>query len=178
MQISRGKHRLGETRDLFKKIRDTKATFLLFSVPWETKKKTESSSHNQKQISLQSRSNINTASTSLSVGHVKVKVTQSCPTLVTPWTIQIVLRILQARILEWVAFPASRESSQPRFPTLQADSLPAEPQGKPKNTGVGSLSLQQIFPTQESSLSYQGIPCRKARTHQDRGKHTFPSCEW
>ena len=30
------------------------------------------------------------------------------------------------------------------------DSLPAEPQAKPKNTGVGSLSLlQQIFPTQE-----------------------------
>ena len=24
---------------------------------------------------------------------------------------------------------------------MQADSLPAEPQGKPKNTGVGSLSL-------------------------------------
>ena len=24
----------------------------------------------------------------------------------------------------------------PRFPALQADSLPAEPQGKPKNTGV------------------------------------------
>ena len=36
----------------------------------------------------------------------------------------------------------------PGLPTLQADSLPAEPQGKPKNTGVGSLSLlQQIFPT-------------------------------
>ena len=29
-------------------------------------------------------------------------------------------------------------------------SFPAEPQGKPKNTGVGSLSLlQQIFLTQE-----------------------------
>ena len=33
---------------------------------------------------------------------------------------------------------------KPRFPTLQADSLPAEPQGKPKNTGVGSLSLGTI----------------------------------
>ena len=30
---------------------------------------------------------------------------------------------------------------EPRSPILQADSLPAEPQGKPKNTGVGSLSL-------------------------------------
>ena len=39
---------------------------------------------------------------------------------------------------------------EPRSPTLQADSLPAESQGKPKNTGVGSLSLLQgIFPTQE-----------------------------
>ena len=32
---------------------------------------------------------------------------------------------------------------KPRSPTLQVDSLPAEPQGKPKNTGVGSLSLLQ-----------------------------------
>ena len=37
--------------------------------------------------------------------------------------------ILQARILEWVAFPFSRGSSQPRIeprsPTLQVDSSPA-----------------------------------------------------
>ena len=32
---------------------------------------------------------------------------------------------------------------EPRSPTLQADSLPSEPPGKPKNTGVGSLSLLQ-----------------------------------
>ena len=39
---------------------------------------------------------------------------------------------------------------KPRSPALQADSLPAEPQGKPKNTGAGSLSLLQgIFLTQE-----------------------------
>ena len=60
---------------------------------------------------------------------------------------------------------------KPRSPTLQADSLPAESQGKPKNTGMVNLSLlQQIFPTQESDwgllhcrlildkLSYQGSP--------------------
>ena len=54
-------------------------------------------------------------------------------------------------------------------PTLQEDSLPAEPQAKPKNTRVDNLSLlQQIFPTQESNwgllhcrwilyqLSYEG----------------------
>ena len=39
---------------------------------------------------------------------------------------------------------------KPWSPILQVDSLPAEPPGKPKYTGVGSLSyLQQIFPTQE-----------------------------
>ena len=32
---------------------------------------------------------------------------------------------------------------EPRSPALQVDSLPSEPLGKPKNTGVGSLSLLQ-----------------------------------
>ena len=32
----------------------------------------------------------------------------------TPWTFHIVYGILQARILEWVAFPFSGGSSQPR----------------------------------------------------------------
>ena len=45
-------------------------------------------------------------------------------------------------------------------PALQVDSLPAEPQGKPKKTGVGSLSLLQgIFPTQGLN---PGLPhCRR-----------------
>ena len=69
------------------------------------------------------------------------------------------------RILEWVAYPFSRGASQlrnqPQSPALQADSLPAEPQGKPKNTGVGSLSLLQgIFPTQESNRGL--LHCRKS----------------
>ena len=66
----------------------------------------------------------------------------------------IVHGILQTRILEWVAFPFLRDLPnlriQPKSPALQADSLPAEPQEKLKNTGVGSLSLlQEISPTQE-----------------------------
>ena len=41
---------------------------------------------------------------------------------------------------------------EPNCPSLQADSLSAEPQGKPKNTGVGSIShLQGIFLAQESN---------------------------
>ena len=64
--------------------------------------------------------------------------------------------ILQVRILEGVAMSSSRGSSQPRdqtqFSHRQADSLPSEPPGKLKNTGVGSLSLLQgIFVTQESN---------------------------
>ena len=35
---------------------------------------------------------------------------------------------------------------EPRSSTLQVDSLPAEPQGKPNNTGVGSLSLASSRP--------------------------------
>ena len=76
--------------------------------------------------------------------NVKVKVAQLRLTLCDPkdYTIH---GILQARILDWVAVPFSRGSSQPRDrtqpPALQVDSFPAEPQGKPKNTGVGSLSL-------------------------------------
>ena len=60
---------------------------------------------------------------------------------------------------------------KPRSPALQADSLPAKPPGKPKKTGVGSLTLLQlIFLTQELNwgllhckwilyqLSYEGNP--------------------
>ena len=77
-------------------------------------------------------------------GPMKVKVAQSCLTLCNPMD-YTVHGILQARILEWVAFPFSRGSFQPRDPTqvscIAGRSLPAESQGKPKNTGVGSLSL-------------------------------------
>ena len=54
----------------------------------------------------------------------------ACPTLCDP-VVSTVHGILQARILEWVAFPSSRGSSQPRSPTSQADSLPAEPADLP-----------------------------------------------
>ena len=53
----------------------------------------------------------------------------------------------------------SNPGLQPRSPALQADSLPAEPQEKPKSTGKGSLSLLQwIFPTQELNQSL--LHCR------------------
>ena len=50
------------------------------------------------------------------MGKVKVKVSQSCPTLCNPMDYTI-HGILQARILEWVAFPFTRRSSRPRNQT-------------------------------------------------------------
>ena len=44
---------------------------------------------------------------------MKVEVAQSCPTLCDPMDCTV-HGILQARILEWVAFPFSRGSSRPR----------------------------------------------------------------
>ena len=87
-------------------------------------------------------------------------------------------------------FPSSGDlpnpGIEPRSPSLKADSLPAEPQGKPMNTGVGSLSLQRIFLTQESNpgllhfgqtfyqLSHKGSPtlqmsCAKTSSSQQVG---------
>ena len=100
--------------------------------------------------------------------NLKVKVTQLYPTLCDPMDCSLlgssVHGILQARILESVAVPFSRGFSQPGLeptsPTLLVDSSLSEPPGKPKNTGVGSLSLlEEIFLTQESN---QGLlHCRK-----------------
>ena len=102
-----------------------------------------------------------------------VKVPQACLTLCNPvdYTVH---GILQARILEWVAIPFSRGSSNPglnlalphcsKFFTSWATR-------EDHSTGVGSLSfLQGIFLTQELNwdllyyrwilyqLSYQGSP--------------------
>ena len=63
---------------------------------------------------------------------LKVKVAQLCPTLCDPMD-YTVHGILQARILEWVAFPFSRGSSQPRGRTgvscIAGGFLPTEPSG-------------------------------------------------
>ena len=92
----------------------------------------------------------------------KVKVAQSCPTLCDPMD-YAVHGILQARILEWVAFSFSRGSSQPRDRTqvtriTDGFFIPAELKRKPKNIGVGSLSLlQQIFLAQGLNRSHPAL---------------------
>ena len=54
-------------------------------------------------------------------------VTQSCPTLATPWTVALQaplsMGFSRARILEWV----TNRGIKPGSPALQADSLPTEP---------------------------------------------------
>ena len=72
---------------------------------------------------------------------------------------------LQARILEWVVFPLLQGNLpnpriEARSPILQADSLPAEPEGKPRNTGVGSLSRssQPINPTRVLLIEADSLP--------------------
>ena len=86
----------------------------------------------------------------------------------TPFTVAhqapLSMGILQARMLEWVAMPPSGDipnpGIKPRSLTLQAYSLLYEPPGKPKNTGVGSLSLLQgNFPTQ--GLKWDLLHCRQ-----------------
>ena len=63
---------------------------------------------------------------------LKVKVTQSCPTVCGSMG-YTVHKNFQAVILEWVAIPSSGDLPNPaikhRFPTLQVDSFPGE-QGK------------------------------------------------
>ena len=76
---------------------------------------------------------------------------------------------------------------KPRSSTLQADSLPAEPQGKFKSTGVDNLSLLQwIFLTQEWNqgllhcrwilyqLSYQGSHMFSEKLHMNSFLILFP----
>ena len=77
-----------------------------------------------------------------------MRVAQLCPTLCDPMD-YTVHGILQARILEWVAFPFSRDlpnpGIKPRSLTLQADSLDsAEPQGKSKRKQKTSTIMKQI----------------------------------
>ena len=113
----------------------------------------------------------------MNTSKVKVKVAQSCPIFCDPMD-YTVHAILQARILEWQPVPSPGDlpnpGIKPRSPALQEDSSSAEPQWKPKNTGVGGLSLLQgIILTQGSN---QGLlHCRRMLyqiTYQ--GSHNTP----
>ena len=83
---------------------------------------------------------------------VKSKSLSCVQLFATLWTVQS-MEFSRPEYWSGYLFPSPGDlpypGIEPRSPALQADSLPAKLQGKPKNT-VGSLSLlQQIFLTQE-----------------------------
>ena len=93
------------------------------------------------------------------------KLLQSCPTLCDPRDHSSpgssILGFLQARILEWVAVPSSRGSSQPRdltcipyiFYIWQVGSLPQVPPGKPK-WGYNKLKTKNTIKVFEYRVNY------------------------
>ena len=83
----------------------THASILAWSIPWTDGKLSSDHRSGKGQFSFQFQRKAVPKN-----AQVKVKVAQSCPTLCDPMN----CRILQARILERVAFPFSRGSSQPR----------------------------------------------------------------
>ena len=107
----------------------------------------------------------------------EMKVTQSCLTLCDPMD-HTVHGILQVRILEWVTFPFSRTSSQPRDRTqvshVAEGFFTSWATRKAKNTVLSSLSLlQRIFLTQESN---QGLlHCRQIPTELSGGYANWTS---
>ena len=75
---------------------------------------------------------------------MKVKVAQLCTTLWDPMD-YTVHGILQARIVEWVAYPFSSDLPNlgiyPGFPALQEDSLPTQLSGKPSLSNGDSFLM-------------------------------------
>ena len=85
-------------------------------------------------------------------------ITQSC--LALCYTMDKFMEFPRPQYWSGWPFPSPQDLPNPgitpRSPTLQADSLPSEPQVKSKDIGMGSLSLLQwIFPTQELSSALQ-----------------------
>ena len=63
---------------------------------------------------------------------------------------------------------------EPRSPALWVDSLPGEPQGKPKNTEVGSLCLlHRIFPTQELNQGFLQLQADSLPTKLSGKSHIY-----
>ena len=88
---------------------------------------------------------------------------QSCPTLCNLMDYHSpgcpVPRILQARILEWVAIPSSRDLSNPGIepaslmsPALQADSLLLRYRGSPQ-TSIGAMKWKHKSKEKKGAMS-------------------------
>ena len=85
----------------------------------------------------------------------------------TPWTVARQatpsMGIIQARILEWVAFPSPGDlpnpGIQPRSPALEADALTSEPPGKHNQ-------INKFF----NKKKKEGIKLSKTREETSNGK--------
>ena len=106
-----------------------------------------------------------------------MKVTQSCPTLHDPMD-YTVHGILQARILECVAIPFSRGSSQPRSPALQADSLPSEPPGKPPQYYAAAAAAKSLQSCLTLCDPHGQQPTRLLCPRDSPGKNTGVGCHF
>ena len=72
------------------------------------------------------------------IAWLKLKVAEPCPTVCNP------MEFSRPEYWSGQPLPSPRNLPNPRIelgsPALQADSLPAEPQGKPNTTGVGRVA--------------------------------------
>ena len=107
-------NRMGKTRDLFKKIRDTKGTF------------------HAKMGLIKDRNDTDLTGS-------ESKVAQPCPTLCDPWTVAHhtppSMGFSRQEYWSGLPFPSPGDlpdpGIEPRSPTLQADALTSAPPGKP-----------------------------------------------
>ena len=80
----------------------------------------------------------------------------------TQWTVArqapLSMGIFQARILEWVAMPSSRDLShsgvEPRSPIVQVDSLLSKPPRKPRNK-TESSTIKKSYPSMDAAIRSQ-----------------------
>ena len=95
---------------------------------------------------------------------VKALVVQLCLTLCYPMDCCLpgssVHGILQARVLEWVVISSIGDlpdpGIEPRFPALQADSLPPEPSGKP----IMMDTCHKFVQTQRTCNTKRELKCK------------------
>ena len=101
----------------------------------------------------------------------EVKVAQLCPLFATPWAIQ---SMEFSRPEHWSGepFPSPGDlpnpGNEPRSPALQADSLPAEPPGKPAAIGASYYSHHHLY-----------LTCEKAEVQRaETTCSNSTSCQW
>ena len=106
----------------------------------------------------------------------------SCPALWDPMY-YTVHGILQARILEWVAFPFSRVHSQPRDQTqvsqvsrIAGRFFTSWATGKPKDTEGHSLSFRRLRLRKRRS-GFPGGASGKKKTKKQKKKTKKPACQ-